>query len=261
MKIPFYHINAFTTELEFSGNPAGVCFLEEWLDDKVLQSIGTQNNLSETAFVVRKNNTFELRWFSPTMEIDLCGHATLASAFALFQFVDPSLTSVTFKTKSGDLSVQKEGDGRLAMDFPSRKPVKSEMPDDVLEVMGATPSELWMARDLMMVFETEEEVKNLKPDFQLLEKLPGFGVIATAKGNRSDFVSRFFVPKAGIDEDPVTGSAHCTLIPFWAEKLGKNELHAYQLSARGGELFCRNGTDRVVISGRAQLFLSGAITL
>lgn len=260
MKIPFYQIDAFSSKV-FGGNPAAVCVLERWLDAGMLQSIAAENNLSETAFLVPKSRgLYELRWFTPAIEVDLCGHATLASAFAIFSFVDSTLSSVDFETKSGQLTVAKSGE-LLSMDFPARKPEPAEKSPLIAHALGADPLDVLKSRDLLVVFKDEATIKNMKPDFSELMQIDTFAVIVTAKGETADFVSRFFAPRAGIPEDPVTGSAHCTLIPYWAELLGKNRLHAFQLSRRGGELFCENEEDRVRIAGRAVLYAKGEIFL
>lgn len=259
MDIRYYHINAFT-DLSFAGNPAGVCFLDKWVDDKILQSIAAQNNLSETAFLVLAGEHYELRWFSPGMEIDLCGHATLASAFAVFEYVDRGASQVDFQTKSGKLSVSRQGK-LLIMDFPARPPRPCEAPENIDEILGNPPSETHRARDLLVVYEKEEQIRRLKPDMAGVAALDYFAVIVTAPGENCDFVSRFFAPGAGIPEDPVTGSSHCTLIPYWSERLGKKDLHALQLSDRGGELFCEDRGERVNIGGRAVTYMAGTIRI
>ncbi|MCE5312634.1 MAG: PhzF family phenazine biosynthesis protein [Nitrospiraceae bacterium] len=261
MQIPYYHIDAFTSKI-FSGNPAAVCLLDKWLDDNVLLCIAAENNLSETAFIVpASDSSYHLRWFTPEIEVDLCGHATLASAFVIFSFINSSLSSVDFDTKSGKLTVLKS-DNLLSMNFPARKPMPAEMPLLLSEALGAEPVKVLRSRDLMAVFDNESIVGNMNPDFDKLRLIKDcFGIIVTAPGLKSDFVSRFFAPNAGIPEDPVTGSAHCTLIPYWAERLGKDKLTAHQLSKRGGELFCENLHDRVNISGRAALYAKGYIHL
>ena len=261
MKIPFFQVDAFTKEV-FKGNPAAVCILDAWLDDEMLQSIATENNLSETAFLVPlSRGHYDLRWFTPTIEVDLCGHATLASAFVIFSFIDTGLTSIDFKTASGLLTVLKS-EGLLSMDFPSRKPIPIEAPSILPDALGMEPEEVQKSRDLLAVFEGERHIREMNPDFELLKKIQdALGIIVTAPGDHSDFVSRFFAPNAGILEDPVTGSAHCTLIPYWAERLGKNKLHAYQFSKRSGELFCENLNDRVRISGHAVLYAKGEVCL
>jgi PhzF family phenazine biosynthesis protein len=261
MKIPFYQIDAFSRKI-FRGNPAGVCLLESWLADDVLQAISAENNLPETAFLVPKSKgRYDLRWFTPTLEVDLCGHATLASAFVIFSFVDSTLQSVDFETASGSLSVTKSGE-LLSMNFPSRKPVPAQTSPLLSQALGAEPIEVLKARDLMAVFKDESTIRGMSPNFEKLEQIPDtFAIIVTAPGEKSDFVSRFFAPKAGIPEDPVTGSAHCTLIPYWSGKLRKEQLHAHQLSRRGGELFCEHLNDRVRISGHAVLYAAGELHL
>lgn len=260
MKIPIYQIDAFTG-IVFKGNPAAVCILEEWLEDEVLQNIAAENNLAETAFIVGKNNEYMIRWFTPKVEIDLCGHATLAGAFALFEEYEKQLQTITFRSKSGPLTVHKNGT-LLSMDFPSRKPVPCSKPKVLDEALGVEAMATFASRDLLVILETELQVKNLDPDLSLLSQLTEyFAVIVSSKGEKVDFVSRFFAPNAGILEDPVTGSSHCTLIPYWAEKLNKNKLHALQLSQRGGELFCENAGERVIISGKAVMYLKGHILL
>jgi len=260
MKIPFYQVDAFTDRL-FSGNPAAVCLLETWPEDRVLQNIAAENNLSETAFLVGRRADYDLRWFTPTLEIDLCGHATLASAFVIFNFLSPELAAVRFQTASGRLRVERSGE-LLGMDFPARKAEKRAPVAGLAQALGVHPVELYGARDIMAVFETEKQIREMSPDFAALEKIKeAFAIIATAPGKKADFVSRFFAPNAGIPEDPVTGSAHCTLIPYWAARLGKEKLHALQVSARGGELFCEDRGERVSMAGRAVLFARGELVL
>jgi PhzF family phenazine biosynthesis protein len=259
MNIPFYQIDAFTGHV-FAGNPAGVCFLDEWLQDEVLQSIATENNLSETAFLIRKVDHYDLRWFTPTAEIDLCGHATLASGHVIFEFIDRDSTRVEFMSKSGRLSVERQ-DSMLFLDFPTRKPASCAIPDGLEDTLGCSPEEILSSRDLMVVFDDETFVRNFQPDLDAIGKLESLALIVTAPGRDSDFVSRFFAPGLGIPEDPVTGSAHCSLVPYWAERLGKKELHALQLSQRGGELFCKDRGDRVLIGGKAVTYLSGTISI
>lgn len=257
MKIPLYQIDAFTNNL-FKGNPAAVCPLDNWLNDQTLLSIAAENNLSETAFFVKENAGYRLRWFTPETEVDLCGHATLAAAFVIFNYLNTSLNTIEFKTQSGKLTVKKDS-GLLSMDFPARKPVACSPPQDLIKGLGGSPSEILKSRDYFVVYSSEEEIRMLKPDMNLLAGLDALGVIVTAKGNQVDFVSRFFAPDAGIPEDPVTGSAHCSLIPYWSEKLVKNKLHALQVSKRGGELFCELRGDRVLISGLAVKYFEGSI--
>lgn len=259
MKFPFFHIDAFTSEI-FAGNPAGVCFLDEMLDDQLLQAIAAENCLPETAFLAPAGDGYDLCWFSPVMEIDLCGHATLAGAHAVFEYIDPDARQVLFSTKSGDLSVVRK-DNLLIMNFPSRPAEPCEAPEGLADILGAVPRDTLKARDLMAVYDSEEQIRDLAPDFRAMEELDCFAVIVTAPGGKSDFVSRFFAPRAGISEDPVTGSAHSTLIPYWAGILGKKELYALQLSERGGELFCADMDGRVAIGGRAVTYLSGTINI
>ncbi|MFH1215179.1 MAG: PhzF family phenazine biosynthesis protein [Pseudomonadota bacterium] len=260
MKIPIYQIDAFTSAV-FSGNPAAVCPLENWLSDATMQAIAAENNLSETAFFVQKDDHFELRWFTPTTEIDLCGHATLASAWVIFNFLNTDSELVRFfSPRSGELTVLREND-LLKMDFPSRPPEACAPPADLVVGLGIKPAEVLQAEDYLAVFRSEAEIAALRPDFQRLGKLDKRGVIVTARGNDVDFVSRFFAPKLGVDEDPVTGSSHCTLIPYWKIKLKKNTFHARQVSARGGELFCMTYGDRVTISGTAVIYMQGMITI
>jgi PhzF family phenazine biosynthesis protein len=259
MRIPLHQVDAFTSQL-FRGNPAAICLLESWLDDATLQSIAAENNLSDTAFLVGGHGDYQIRWMTPAQEVDLCGHATLASAFVLFGDAEKGRDELVFRSKSGELRVRRESD-LLTLDFPSRAPEPATPSAELLEGLGRPPAEVWAARDYLAVFESEDEVRALAPDFHRLAQVDRFGVIATAPGTRADFVSRFFAPGRGIDEDPVTGSAHCTLVPFWARRLGKKRLHALQVSPRGGELFCEDRGDRVAISGRAVRYLQGTIEL
>jgi PhzF family phenazine biosynthesis protein len=260
MQIPLFQVDAFTAR-PFAGNPAAVCPLERWLDDDRMQAIALENNLSETAFFVQDGDGYRLRWFTPKVEVDLCGHATLASAFVIFNILEPSKQTVRFDTRSGELVVRREGD-LLAMDFPARPPRRSESSAELAAALGKAPLELWEARDYMALYESEDDVRSLAPNMDLLVKVDHFAVIVTAPGRAGvDFVSRFFAPAKGIPEDPVTGSAHCTLIPYWAERLGKTSLHALQVSPRGGELWCESHSGRVTISGKAVLFLEGSARL
>jgi PhzF family phenazine biosynthesis protein len=259
MKIPFYQIDAFTSSV-FSGNPAGVCLLHDWLPDNTLQAIATENNLPETAFLVQRDDYYDLRWFTPSVEIDLCGHATLASGYVIFEFIHTHAERVFFESKSERLSVERRNN-LLFLDFPSRKPSMCARPEKIETILGAEPSQVLASRDIMAVFDDEEVIRTMGPDLDAAAKLDYFALIVTAPGRKSDFVSRFFAPGAGIPEDPVTGSAHCTLIPYWAERLGKKDLHAFQLSSRGGELFCTDKGDRVSIGGRAAIYLSGTIEI
>jgi len=260
MKIDLFQIDAFTNKL-FGGNPAAVCPLEEWLPDEVLQKIAIENNLAETVFFIPlENNRYHLRWFTPEIEMDLCGHATLASAFVLFNELKIPFEEIYFESASGELIVSKHQD-LLELNFPSRPPVPSESLPIISEGLNIQPQEVWKARDYVLVYNSEEEVKNIIPNIAILNQInldPG-GIIVTAKGNEVDFVSRFFTPQASIFEDPVTGSAHCTLVPFWAGRLKTKHLHALQMSERGGELFCELRGDRVFMRGNAVKFLEGTI--
>lgn len=257
MKIPLYHLDAFTSRL-YAGNPAAVVPLPSWPSDAVLQSIAAENNLSETAYLVGSAGEYEIRWMTPFQEIDLCGHATLASAWVVANRLERGREEVRFHSKSGPLVVRWQDD-LFTLDFPSRPPEPAEASPELVKGLGRTPREVWASRDYMVVFDTEDEVRGLRPDMAVLATADRFGVIATAPGREVDFVSRFFVPKGGIPEDPVTGSAHCTLTPYWARRLGRLRLNALQVSARGGELLCEDRGDRVTMAGRAVLYLEGAI--
>ncbi len=261
MKIPFYQVDAFTAEI-FSGNPAAVCLLEDWLEDTKLQAIAEENNLSETAFLVPNANGFDLRWFTPAVEVALCGHATLASAYVLFNCLDWSEPSIHFQTrKSGELIVTRK-EGMLEMDFPARLPSPRAIPDGLVQALGIQPQAvLGSQEDLLVILENIDAVRKLSPDFSRLVKVDCRGVIVTAAGVDCDFVSRFFAPRVGVAEDPVTGSAHCVLVPYWADRLSRQTLHARQISKRGGELFCKNRGARVLLAGMAALYLEGNITL
>jgi PhzF family phenazine biosynthesis protein len=260
MKLPVYQVDAFASA-PFHGNPAAVCPLDRWLPDATMQAIAAEHNLSETAFYVPRGNEYELRWFTPAVEVDLCGHATLAAAFVIFDIRrERSGASLTFHSKSGSLSVAKD-DGRLALDFPARPPAACPPVPEMREALGAKPECVLAARDYLCVFSSEEEVLALQPDMPRVAALDRFAVIATAPGKDCDFVSRFFAPAKGVPEDPVTGSAHTTLIPYWAARLGKNRLFARQRSKRGGELWCELAGDRVKIAGHAVKYSEGTIEL
>ena len=259
MKLPYYEVAAFSKN-PFGGNPAGVCPLPKWLPDETLLRIAANNNLAETAFFVPRGDDHELRWFTPTVEIDLCGHATLAAAFVLFTELGCKGDAVRFHSRSGMLSVAKAGN-TLVLDFPSCPPAPTTTLEALIRALGATPKEVLKARDYFVVFSDEAVVQTLKPDFAVLKRLDCLGVIATAPGGDCDFVSRFFAPGIGVDEDPVTGSTHCSLIPFWAEKLGKDKLFARQISSRGGELYCEHAGSRVKIGGHSVMYLRGEILL
>ncbi len=259
MKIPLYQIDAFTDRL-FSGNPAAVCPLDEWLPEEMMQSIAAENNLSETAFFVPSEGGYQLRWFTPVTEVDLCGHATLAAAFVVFNRLDPALDEVRFSIMSGTLKVAREGE-LLVLDLPSLPAEPCAPPEGLAESLGRTPRQTLVARAYMAVFEAEEEVRSLQPDMKGLAALAPRNVIVTAQGSDVDFVSRYFAPSKGVPEDPVTGSAHCTLIPYWSRRLGKIRLQARQLSRRGGELSCEDCGERVRIAGLAVQYLEGAISV
>ncbi|MCH3965423.1 MAG: PhzF family phenazine biosynthesis protein [Clostridium sp.] len=259
MRMPIYQVDAFTNEL-FRGNPAAVCPLEEWIDDNIMQKIAKENNLSETAFFIKKGDMYELRWFTPEFEIDLCGHATLAAAYVIFQYLEKDLNEISFDTKSGKLKVIKKAT-LLTMVFPSREGNKCDITKELVEALGKKPLELYKSRDYMAVFEKEEDIINLNPDMEKLKKINAFGIIVTSKGNDIDFVSRYFIPDSVIGEDPVTGSAHCTLIPYWKKVLNKDKFLARQLSDRSGILYCRDLGDKVEISGEAAFYLEGYINV
>lgn len=257
----YYVVDAFAKHV-FSGNPAGVCLVDSPLSDRTMQNIAAENNLSETAFVQKRDdNSYDLRWFTPKAEIDLCGHATLGTAFVISHFVEKDAQIMRFHTQSGLLTVNRDG-GMYEMDFPSRPPKAVQLDDEIDKALGVTPMETYASRDLLLVLENEEQVKNLAPDFNALNALKGgVGVIVTARGNEVDFVSRCFFPKLGINEDPVTGSAHCHLIPFWADRLKKSSMVAKQLSRRGGTIYCKLAGDRVKIGGTVALYSCGDIEI
>ena len=259
-KLIIYQIDAFTNEL-FKGNPAAVCILDHWLEDELMQSIASENNLAETAFVVPLGNNYQIRWFTPNIEVDLCGHATLASAYVLFNVIKYDGTEIIFHSpRSGLLKVKKSGNN-LLLDFPTDKIILyNEMSDNISGCIGIKPIEIYKGKtDYIAIVEDEKAVQNLIPDFSKISKLDARGLIITAKGDEVDFVSRFFGPQSGIDEDPVTGSAHTSLIPIWTGKLGKKKMEAKQLSKRGGHLSCEYKGDRCVIGGQARLFMVGEI--
>jgi len=258
MRLSLFQIDAFTGRL-FSGNPAAVCPLSAWLDAAVMQAIAAENNLSETAFIVPADGEYAIRWFTPTHEVDLCGHATLASAFVVFHELEPARHVVSFQSHSGPLHVTRDGE-RLCMDFPTRAASACDPPAALVAALGRPPVAVSRANNYLAVYGSEDDVQSLQPDMAALRALDT-PVIVTAPSARADFVSRFFAPARGVPEDPVTGSAHCTLIPYWAQRLQKTELHALQVSRRGGELFCAHRGERVMISGRAVKYLEGALFL
>lgn len=259
MQLEFHQVDAFS-ERPFSGNPAMVYRLDAWLADELMQKIAAEHNLVETAFLVREGQGWHIRWFTPTTEVPLCGHATLASAHVLFEVYQEQVEQLDFISKSGPLSVSKEGD-RLWLDFPAMVPSEVGVTLDVERALGLEVVDVLGSNELFVVLESEQAVLDCKPDMAALAKLPWPGAIVTARGSRHDFVSRYFAPAIGIDEDPVTGSTHCSLIPYWSRRLGKTSLTAYQCSARGGELFCRLEGDRVKIGGNATLVASGKLML
>ena len=268
MRVPIYQIDAFTENV-FGGNPAAICPLYTWLTDPTMQSIAAENNLAETAFFVPDETgeaDFHLRWFTPVHEVDLCGHATLASSALIFDDLMPDREEISFRTRSGILRVRRDGD-YYVMNFPSYPPAKRDVPKGLFEALGTEPVALYHApqeeeRDrLMAVYENEDQIRAIVPDMGGLKKLPTVSVIVTAPGWQVDFVSRYFAPNGGIDEDPVTGSNHCLLIPYWADRLGKKTLVGRQISARGGELKCSLKGDRVEMAGKAARYLSGHIEI
>jgi PhzF family phenazine biosynthesis protein len=258
MEIPIFQVDAFASEV-FSGNPAAVCPLDNWLSDSLMQSIAMENNLSETAFFVPVADDYDLRWFTPVSEVALCGHATLAAAHVLFNHLDFPYPLIRFNTLSGMLHVSGAGNGRLNMNFPAF-PAEEIYNDPAYEsILGIRPLAAFRAGTLMLLYPDEQSVRAVKPDFRHVKTLDDVGVIITSPGDQYDFVSRFFAPAVGIDEDPVTGSAHSSLIPFWCRRLGRRELTAFQCSERGGIVYCRDEGERVIIGGNAVTFLAGTL--
>ena len=263
----YYVIDVFTDKA-FGGNPAGVCLLEEWLPDETLQNIGMENNLSETAFLVKRDGYYDLRWFTPMIEVDLCGHATMGSAFVLFNFIETAASALSFSTQSGTLTVARDGD-TLRMNLPSRPAIPAPKYESVANSLHTGEFDMYKSADLMVVLGSEEDVKGVKPDFEVLKNVKAeagipddnFGIIVTAPGSDCDFVSRFFAPNCGVDEDPVTGRAHCVLTPYWSKRLKKSSMTARQLSKRGGFLWCEDNGERVTIGGKAVLYMSGEIKI
>lgn len=257
MTYPIYTVDAFTDHV-FGGNPAAVCPLTEWLPTATMQQLANENNLSETAFFVqRPDGDYDIRWFTPELEIDLAGHPTLATAYVLFNELGYSQDIIRFHSKSGLLTVTKNGN-LMEMNFPARMPVACEIPTHLLEGFSIQPKQVLRSRDYFLIYESQEEIEKVMPDFVQLNQVETLGIIITAKGNTADFVSRFFVPNSVIGEDPVTGSAHATLIPYWARALGKTSMKAEQLSKRRGTLWCGIHGDRVTIAGKAVLYMKGA---
>ena len=260
MILPIYQVDAFAKHL-FSGNPAAVVFCKSELSTEIMQSIASENNLSETAFIVGTYNNYQIRWFTPKIEVDLCGHATLAAGHVLFNHYQFSGSKVTFSSNRGPLIVRKKGE-ILFMDFPTDQITAAEPIDPLIIGLGVQPVEIYKGRDdYLAIFDNEDTILSLRPDMTLISHVPSRGVIASSIGSEVDFVSRFFAPQAGVDEDPVTGSAHTTLIPYWAKRLAKNQLKARQLSKRGGDLICRDMGERVEIGGYAVTYLVGEISL
>lgn len=259
MKIPVYQVDAFSSSV-FRGNPAAICPLESWLPDETMQSIAMENNLAETAYFVKNADSFHLRWFTPKVEVALCGHATVASAYVLWHRLGYKGEQIAFDTKSGRMSVSREGD-LIVLDFPSLPPQECTVHPELIAALGGTPQQVLAARDYLVIYSSEAEIRSLAPNMSALMDIDRFAVIVTAPGKNFDFVSRFFAPAKGVPEDPVTGSAHCTLIPYWSERLGKKKLHAMQVSPRTGEVFCEHRGDRVSIGGYAVQFLEGTIEI
>jgi PhzF family phenazine biosynthesis protein len=259
--LKIYKVDAFASEL-FSGNPAAVVILDKWIDSEIMQKIGGENNLSETAFVVKNQNHYEIRWFTPTVEMDLCGHATLAAAFVLLSFYDKEADVIYFYSHlSGQLRVTKEN-GLYHLDFPADKIHETNLPESLMKGVRKIPVETYRGKsDYMLVYRSQKEIELIRPDFDTIAKVDARGIIVTAPGDDQDFVSRFFAPRSGIDEDAVTGSAHTTLIPYWSQKIGKKKMTARQLSKRGGMIYCEDCGDRVKIGGDAQIYLRGEILI
>jgi PhzF family phenazine biosynthesis protein len=260
-KIKIYQVDAFAERL-FTGNPAAVCFLKEWMEDITMQSVASENNLAETAFVVQRDKIFEIRWFTPTIEVDLCGHATLATAYVLFNCLDYKEKEITFfSPRSGELKVSLQ-DEILYLNFPSDNLTVCDNLPSIKKCIGIQPIETLKGKeDYIVVVDSEQDIINIKPNFIEISKLDSRGLIVTAKGEKADFVSRCFFPQCGIDEDPVTGSAHTSLIPLWSKKLGKKEMLAKQLSKRGGDLICKDHGARCLIGGKAKLYMIGEISI
>lgn len=259
MQLKIYQIDAFAQSI-FQGNPAAVIPLEVWLDDALMQKIAMENNLSETAFFVKEGTHYNIRWFTPACEVDMCGHATLASAFVLFEILHYQNDEIVFDSKSGKLRVKREDD-KLVIDFPTQEIVACGIPHLIVEAFGVQPKECYKSMDYLLVFENEEEILNAMPNFEKLKNINARGVIITSQSKEYDFVCRFFAPKVGIDEDPVTGAAFTQLVPYWSKVLNKYELKAKQVSKRGGEVFCKRNSSRVEIAGYGVKFMEGTIEL
>lgn len=260
MKIAVYHMDAFTDQL-FGGNPAAVCVMPEWLPDDCLHAIAKENNLPATAFLFRENDKFHIRWITPEYELDICGHASLAAGYVIFNYIDTGLHKVDLYSRIEKLAVIRKGD-LVTLDFPAKQVEPCSLP--LLEQgFGIVPKEIYQHKmeRCIAIFDTEEEVKNLKPDMQILKKIEHRGISVTAPGVEVDFVSRTFYPRKSMSEDPATGASHCLLAPYWSGRLNKTEFHAKQVSQRGGEIFCHYQADRVLISGRAVMYMQGYIQM
>jgi len=268
MRLTIYQVDAFASKV-FEGNPAAVIPLESWIDAELMQQVAMENNLSETAFIVKKDpgikgaeDAYHIRWFTPEYEIDLCGHATLAAAYVIKNFLEPHIGAITFTTEKAGALKALAKDGVYTLDFPERMPEPVAAPEKLFEALGiSTAVDVLRSRDYFVVLPNEEAVRNIEPDYSIMRGLDTIGVIVTAKGHAADVVSRCFYPGLGIQEDPVTGSAHCNIVPYWSEKLGKKNLHCRQLSPRGGSLQCSLEGDRVFMSGTCVLYLEGTITI
>lgn len=260
MKLKLFQVDAFAEEL-FQGNPAAVIPLSDWIDKNLMQKIAEENNLSETAFIVKEtDDTYHIRWFTPTVEVDLCGHATLASSFVIFNFIEKNIEQITFSSASGNLFVRRNNEF-ITLDFPSVKPIEKELNQFVFDCFPVEPQKYYTANFDLIIFDSEDFINNFTPDFDALKKPHKHGVIISAQGKEVDFVSRVFVPNEGINEDPVTGSAHTMLVPYWSEVLNKKILTAKQVSKRGGKLWLENKGERILISGKAKLYLTGEIEI
>jgi PhzF family phenazine biosynthesis protein len=258
LKIPYYRLHSFTSD-QFTGNPAGVCILDHWLSDQLMQKIAFENNLSETAFIVGEGDKFNIRWFTPAVEVDLCGHATLAAGYIIFEHTHYLKNEIEFNSRSGILKVERKSD-LFSLNFPIDKIQKVDLPEIIESAFKDKPDEVYRgSTDFLLIYSNEMIIRNCSPDFSILKSAEGRGIIVSSIGDHVDFVSRFFAPQSGINEDPVTGSSHTTLVPYWSKATGKNEFVAHQLSSRGGELICRNLGDRVQISGKVQLYMTGDI--
>lgn len=261
MKLTIYQVDAFAEKV-FKGNPAAVVPLENWLDDDLMQQIAMENNLAETAYFVKTEAGYHLRWFTPEYEIDLCGHATLASAYVIKNFIEPYVAEIHFSTQKAGVLKATAKDGMYTLDFPSRPPQPCEVPDGLFKSLGISNAvEVLRSRDYFVVLPDEDAVRNVEPDYTLMKEVDTVGVIVTAKAHDADVVSRCFYPGAGVPEDPVTGSAHCNVVPYWADKLGKTKLFCRQVSSRGGDLHCELEGDRVLMRGKCVLYLQGGISL